>query len=148
MTKLNDFFETFAQAHPYDNDPAWQNQAACRGSDQTVFFSGQGENRAVTNAKQICATCPIQQKCLDYALYWNEQHGVWGGLTVRQRRRLPKTIQPGYQIRRYKEIAHGTHAGYMQHRTRNSTPCPDCMQARNTYQNERQKKHRTNATAS
>lgn len=141
MTSLNEYYETFARAHPYDTDPDWQHPGACRGSDQNLWFSTRGENNAVNEAKKICNQCPIKQKCLDYALYHNEQHGVWGGLTVRERRRLPKTIQPGYQIRRYKEINHGTYAGYMQHRTRGSKPCPTCMEARNQYQNERNAKN-------
>jgi hypothetical protein len=143
-TPLNDYYEQFARAHPYDLDPDWQHEGACRGSDQNLWFSARGENSAITEAKRICNTCPIKQKCLDYALYWNEQYGIWGGTTVRERRRIPKPIQPGYQIRRYREINHGTHAGYMQHRTRNSTPCPACMHARNEYQNERNRKRNQN----
>jgi hypothetical protein len=138
----DDYYEQFARAHPYDTNPNWQNKGACRGSERNIWFSQRGENKAIQEAKRICNTCPIKQKCLEYALYWNEQYGIWGGLTVRERRKHRIGTNPGYQLRKYREINHGTHAGYMQHRTRNQRPCPDCIQARNEYQRRNyEKKH-------
>jgi WhiB family redox-sensing transcriptional regulator len=39
-------------------------------------------------AKEICATCPVIEECLDYALTIREPHGVWGGLNESERRVL------------------------------------------------------------
>jgi hypothetical protein len=39
-------------------------------------------------AKAVCQTCPVIQKCLDYAISANEPEGVWGGLTVAERELL------------------------------------------------------------
>jgi WhiB family redox-sensing transcriptional regulator len=39
-------------------------------------------------AKRICATCPVKEPCLEYALEYRIDHGVWGGTTERQRRRI------------------------------------------------------------
>ncbi len=39
-------------------------------------------------AKAICATCPVRQPCLDYALRIREPHGIWGGLNEAERRQL------------------------------------------------------------
>lgn len=39
-------------------------------------------------AKAICATCSVQQECLDYALRIREQHGIWGGLSESERKPL------------------------------------------------------------
>ena len=39
-------------------------------------------------AKDICAECPVREPCLEYALTVREKHGVWGGRTERERRRL------------------------------------------------------------
>jgi WhiB family transcriptional regulator, redox-sensing transcriptional regulator len=39
-------------------------------------------------AKQICAQCAVQRDCLDFALRVREPHGIWGGLTESERRRL------------------------------------------------------------
>jgi hypothetical protein len=36
-------------------------------------------------AKAVCQTCPVIQKCLEYALSAQEADGVWGGLTARER---------------------------------------------------------------
>ena len=74
---------------------AWQVKAACRGPQAAVFFppayverKDQKEERE-QRAKEICATCPVRQPCLDYALQIREPHGIWGGLNeVERRQRL------------------------------------------------------------
>jgi hypothetical protein len=43
-------------------------------------------------AKAICAECPYKVRCLAYALKNNEQ-GIWGGTTERDRRRIMTTIK-------------------------------------------------------
>jgi WhiB family redox-sensing transcriptional regulator len=37
-------------------------------------------------AKAICASCPVLEPCLDYALTIREPHGIWGGLNETERR--------------------------------------------------------------
>ena len=37
-------------------------------------------------AKAICASCPVLEPCLDYALTIREPHGIWGGLNEMERR--------------------------------------------------------------
>lgn len=64
----------------------WRYRAACRGTDLQVFFPGRGE--PAEPARQICAACPVRQPCLDYALSHAITHGIWGGLTERDRRPL------------------------------------------------------------
>ncbi|MFZ4585298.1 MAG: WhiB family transcriptional regulator [Acidimicrobiia bacterium] len=72
----------------------WQLDAACRGPHSVLFFppsfGERREDREVRErrAKAICATCPVQAKCLDYALEIHEPHGVWGGRTESERRTL------------------------------------------------------------
>jgi hypothetical protein len=39
-------------------------------------------------AKAVCRTCPVIQKCLDYALSAQEAEGVWGGTTAKERELL------------------------------------------------------------
>ncbi|HEV7534577.1 MAG TPA: WhiB family transcriptional regulator, partial [Acidimicrobiia bacterium] len=39
-------------------------------------------------AKTICSMCAVRKPCLEFALTTREKHGVWGGLTERERRRL------------------------------------------------------------
>ena len=35
----------------------------------------------VTQAKAICARCPVRRQCLVFALNTRQNHGVWGGMT-------------------------------------------------------------------
>ena len=64
----------------------WRELAACRGTDLGLFFPGRGESAGP--ARQVCAACPVRQACLDYAITNRISHGVWGGLTERERRAL------------------------------------------------------------
>lgn len=65
----------------------WQTRAACRGLDPQLFFPAQGESPAA--AKAVCATCSVRVQCATAATFDRaERHGVWGGLTERDRRRL------------------------------------------------------------
>lgn len=36
-------------------------------------------------ALAICDSCPVLTECKDYALEW-ELHGIWGGMTERERK--------------------------------------------------------------
>jgi WhiB family redox-sensing transcriptional regulator len=64
----------------------WRELAACRGTDLGVFFPDRGEPAEA--ARQVCAECPVRQPCLDYAITNRIVHGIWGGLTERERRAL------------------------------------------------------------
>ena len=76
----------------------WRRDAACLGLDQTLFFGveregvkGGFDRERIATAKAICGGCPVKEECLDYALYTNERHGIWGGLSFAERRRIRKT---------------------------------------------------------
>ncbi|MEE1820185.1 WhiB family transcriptional regulator [Streptomyces sp. NPDC004288] len=49
-----------------------------------LFVEGAAQNRA----KALCTGCPVQAECLAYALDHRVEHGVWGGMTERERRGL------------------------------------------------------------
>ena len=53
---------------------------ACEGADSEIFF----DEERFGEAKAICATCPVQARCLVYAVDC-EQFGVWGGATPEER---------------------------------------------------------------
>jgi WhiB family redox-sensing transcriptional regulator len=75
-------------------DDLWQLKAACRGPQAALFFPPahfeRKEEREMreAEAKAICATCPVRQACLDYALRIREPHGIWGGLNEVERKQL------------------------------------------------------------
>jgi len=74
--------------------PAWQGYAACDEEHSELFyapnyFETQGAKKArEAQAKLICRGCPVLDGCREYALDTVEEHGVWGGLNERERRRL------------------------------------------------------------
>jgi WhiB family redox-sensing transcriptional regulator len=75
-------------------DDAWQVKAGCRGPQAIVFFPPSHFERKdekherEQRAKAICATCPVKQPCLDYAIKIREPHGIWGGLNETERKQL------------------------------------------------------------
>lgn len=69
-------------------DTTWMAVGNCRFEPPTTFFPSDGVG--VEIAKKICGTCPVQERCLEYALDNRIDHGVWGGTSERQRRRLLK----------------------------------------------------------
>ena len=66
----------------------WMADAACRDADPAIFFVDHGGSAA--EARTICAGCPVQTQCLDYALAANERHRVWGGTIEKQRRTMSR----------------------------------------------------------
>jgi WhiB family redox-sensing transcriptional regulator len=75
----------------YEGD--WTSLAACRDKDPELFFpvSDMGPGaRQVTEAKAVCAGCPVRSECLTYALEDGLDHGIFGGLTERDRRELTR----------------------------------------------------------
>ncbi len=75
-------------------DLLWQSRAACKGPQAAAFFppsqSERKDDRASREqrAKSICAHCPVNTACLQYALEIKEPHGIWGGLNECERKAL------------------------------------------------------------
>jgi WhiB family redox-sensing transcriptional regulator len=76
----------------------WQQQAACKGHPLAADFyppvrteRKHERNAREHRAKSVCAACPVRRACLDHALALDERYGVWGGLTVDERRTIPLT---------------------------------------------------------
>ena len=58
----------------------------CMETDPELFFPQSWVE--ARDAKQLCSTCPVRRECLTYALESNQVDGIWGGLTLDERRRL------------------------------------------------------------
>lgn len=67
---------------------AWMADGSCRVYPPNKFFPSDGAG--VERARKICVTCPVTEQCLDYALEHRIEHGVWGGCSERERRRILK----------------------------------------------------------
>ena len=69
-------------------DTRWMSEGNCAEKDPAIFFPSDGVG--VEKAKRICNGCGFQNQCLEYALINRVEHGVWGGASERQRRRILK----------------------------------------------------------
>lgn len=67
-------------------DTTWTDAAACRGLDPNVFYPLDEVDESL--ARRVCATCPVQGACLEWAIARREPDGIWGGLTATERKRL------------------------------------------------------------
>jgi WhiB family redox-sensing transcriptional regulator len=64
----------------------WQDRGSCAQTDPEAFFVARGVS--TSEAKQVCMNCKVKAECLEYALDTNQVHGVWGGTSGRERRKL------------------------------------------------------------
>jgi WhiB family redox-sensing transcriptional regulator len=69
-------------------DTSWMAGGNCRNYPPEVFFPSDGVG--VDRARKICAGCPVMAECLEHALDNRIEHGVWGGCSERERRRILK----------------------------------------------------------
>lgn len=72
---------------PFDDQP-WADDALCRQTDPEAFFPEKGGS--TRQAKRICYSCYAIADCREWALARREPHGVWGGLSERDRHRLTR----------------------------------------------------------
>jgi hypothetical protein len=63
----------------------WCANGLCIGEDPELFFPSHGDPG--TEAREICAACPVRDDCLRYATQADE-NGIWGGLDQDERRNL------------------------------------------------------------
>ena len=54
--------------------------------DADLFFPDTLEG--VRAAQEFCQSCPVCEDCLEFALEHRQDHGVWGGTSERERRRI------------------------------------------------------------
>jgi WhiB family redox-sensing transcriptional regulator len=69
----------------------WRTESACRDEDVNLFFPAGVTGPAahqISEAKAICARCPVRDACLSFAIETNQEYGVWGGTTEDERRVL------------------------------------------------------------
>ncbi len=76
-----------------DGDTSWMKAGRCAEMSPSTFFPSDGVG--VESARKICAECPVREQCLEYALANRIDHGVWGGTSERQRRRILRARKLG-----------------------------------------------------
>ena len=73
---------------PRSRDTDWHLDAVCATTDPELWFPNDGDRHAARRARELCATCPVAQQCLEFALSNGEKHGIWAGLNSDQLARL------------------------------------------------------------
>ena len=69
-------------------EQSWRLDALCHepGYDLAAFYPERGQ--PTEPARAVCARCAVRDDCRDFALTEQIKHGIWGGTTERERRRL------------------------------------------------------------
>lgn len=67
-------------------EDSWRAEAVCRGTNPDLWYPEAGQHSLT--ARIACGECVVKPDCLQYALDTNEKHGIWGGVSERQRRRI------------------------------------------------------------
>ncbi len=69
----------------------WRFEAACAGTDDRPFFPTRGSS--TKKARLFCwgddedrPECPVRISCLNHAIENRGNAGIWGGMSVRERR--------------------------------------------------------------
>ena len=71
-----------------------KSKAACKGQETSLFFIDNGPLTSkrvrigIDKAKSICHGCEIKIECFMHAINNQENYGIWGGTTAKERMKL------------------------------------------------------------
>ncbi|MDX2708239.1 WhiB family transcriptional regulator [Streptomyces sp. PA03-6a] len=88
------------------DEGTWGAQALCRSAEPDALFC---ESAVQSQAKALCTGCPVRTECLAHALDQKIEHGIWGGMTERERRALLRRRPAVISWRRLLEAARIEH---------------------------------------
>lgn len=81
------------------HNEAWRQKAKCQNKNTEDWYPPRDKSQYKTiadRAKAVCfgkdgaPECPVRLKCLLYSEEMDEQHGIWGGLSHRERNALKR----------------------------------------------------------
>lgn len=72
--------------------PHWSGNEPCRKAPE-AFHPEQADYRAAAVARWICKRCPVQEKCLKWALADHTLEGIHAGTTRQQRYEIRKKMR-------------------------------------------------------
>lgn len=73
-------------------DEVGDDHLPCRQAPD-IFFANVGEWHLTKLAIEACNRCPLKAPCGEYAVKFNEPDGIWGGLSVGERKRLRRQMK-------------------------------------------------------
>lgn len=140
---MNDPYRVPTEPLPAES---WRSQALCAQIDSEIFFPDKGGSSL--EAKKICSLCPVRLECLQDARDTGELFGIRGGLSVRERNRLNRSVRPENPVRSLppqklpERLSHGTRGGY-----KAGCRCKPCRAAEAYYQAQRHLQRGTGGAA-
>ena len=90
----------------HEPDYTWRYEARCKGEDTDLFYPPRDKEQykiIANQAKAFCfgegkkSPCPVQKECLWDAVKRDEPHGIWGGLSHRERNALIRKWKKTYK---------------------------------------------------
>lgn len=89
--------ELLSEFELVDTEQKWMKEAACRGKSKgedgsDIFFPEVGYNKYMKDARALCQSCIVRQRCLDFAMNNEITHGIWGGKSAAERKSLRKWL--------------------------------------------------------
>lgn len=70
------------------SDRAWMEDALCAQTDPDIFYPEKGGSTAP--ATSVCNNCSVRAECLEYAVSNDIRHGIWGGTSDNDRKRMAR----------------------------------------------------------
>ncbi|MFC5384281.1 WhiB family transcriptional regulator [Arcanobacterium hippocoleae] len=70
------------------DDLSWMEDALCAQTDPDIFYPEKGGSTAP--ATSICQGCAVRAQCLEYAITNDIRHGIWGGTSDNDRKRIAR----------------------------------------------------------
>lgn len=118
---------------------SWAERGACvgyrleHGTERwnQVWFPERGTSN-YSRARKVCAVCVVRERCRDYAVVNVITHGMWGGTTEWERRKIRAGLdtKPARRQGRRTLKQCGTYAAYRRHLAHGEEPCDECRRAR------------------
>ncbi|WP_072689337.1 WhiB family transcriptional regulator [Rhodococcus marinonascens] len=119
----------------------WRHEAACLVVDPELFFiekDDEDRHQKKLAAQQICASCPVEPQCRDFAANTGQEYGIWGGQGMG---RIPKA-----------ERTHCNHGHALEGNVHISPEgrrrCKTCMKQQNDQALQRKRELRTRKAVS
>ena len=108
-------------------DGTWMQRAACAGMPADLFYPAGGNEFEARGGSSLY---PITAECLGHAVIDGERHGMWGGLSPKERRPIRRQLMALGIVKPVETAAVcGTPSGYKAHRRLHSAVCDACRAA-------------------
>lgn len=88
--------------------PEWMKHGSCQGLPTELFFPEKGNHVHLKKAQAVCAGCPVNPQCLEYALEEAQKVellGIWAGTSQKVRIKMlrEKGLTPSRRL--FREVA-------------------------------------------